>query len=68
MAEVDQTDIRANELLVTGGVFALLSAHPGVPQCEPVFDEEGNAQTAIYLWLDFMKSRYRLTITMDPED
>lgn len=68
MAELDQTDIEANELLVTGGVFAMLCTQPGVSQCQPVFDEEGNAQTAIHIWVDYMKSRYRLTVTMDPEE
>lgn len=64
----DKQDIRANELLVTGALHGLLWSEDAVDRCEIVFDEEGNAQTAIHIWLDFMKSRYRITVTMDPED
>jgi hypothetical protein len=63
----EEWDKLANELLVAGGVFMVLDSHPGF-RCEIVLDVEGQATTSLHVWADWMKSRYRVTVTLDPEE
>ena len=63
----EEEDARPNELIVTGALFALLAKHPGVTRCEPILGSDGHAQTALYVWFAFMKSRYRVAVELDPD-
>lgn len=56
-------DGTGNEILVTGAVFMILSSWEGVDDI--TLPEE--APNAIEFGLDFMKSRYRATITKVPD-
>jgi hypothetical protein len=51
-----------NEIMVTGAVYMALQQIPEA-QVEP----NQNQMNSLLLWLPWMKSRYRVTITMDPE-
>lgn len=57
-------DARENAIVVTGAVMMAL----GGMGAEVVRDQTGDPQPALYIWPGFMKSRYRVDITMDPED
>jgi hypothetical protein len=63
-----EQDTRANEILVAGAVWASLAVGTGDRvTCVPVA-VDGQATNELYVWFDFMKSRYRITVTLDPED
>jgi hypothetical protein len=56
-----------NEIMVTGGVFMALSQWPE-SRVEIPLDENGEPSNSVWLWVPWMKSRYRVTVTMDPEE
>jgi hypothetical protein len=64
----ESLDRHMNEVLVTGALFAVLSSHnfTELEGIDLVLDD-GVATNALWVWIGFMKSRYKLTITMDPE-
>jgi hypothetical protein len=52
-----------NELIVAGAIWAVIDGSERM-RAVPVTD----GQTAVlYVWPDFMKSRYRITVELDPE-
>lgn len=53
-----------NEVVVTGALLMLVGARF---KTEPVTTEERQATNELYVWPEFMKSRYRITVTLDPE-
>jgi hypothetical protein len=59
-----------NEILVTGALYAALHEAIDSDLCQVAIatDEDGQYTNALWIWFDFMKSRYRLTVTMDPEE
>jgi hypothetical protein len=62
----EEADVRANEILVAGALWASLSGQDRV-RCEPVM-VDGQASNELYVWFDFMKSRYRIRVYLDPEE
>jgi hypothetical protein len=63
MTQNTDSDRLANEMIVTGALFAGLYQMPGVHKTD--IPDDGSA--SVWVWFDFMKSRYRITVTMDPE-
>lgn len=61
---VDPEDIYHGEVMVAGGVWMAVGSRF---KATPVTTEEGQATNELYVWPDFMKSRYRITVTFDPE-
>lgn len=62
-AEIAYEDTRLNEVMVAGAVLACLLGNDQV-RAEPV-TIDGQATNELYAWFDFMKSRYRITVTFD---
>lgn len=61
------TDTYFNEILATGATMACLEWRgTKALDVQPVI-VDGQATNELYVWFDFLKSRYRLTITLDPE-
>jgi hypothetical protein len=54
-----------NELLAAGALFVAIGSAPGA-RVDIVMNGE-LATAELYVWFDFLKSRYRLTVTFDPE-
>jgi hypothetical protein len=63
-AFVVPSEVYPNEVVVTGGLWQAISARFRVA---PVLSH-GEATNELYVWPDFMKSRYRITVTLDPDD
>jgi hypothetical protein len=69
-------DKLANELLMLGAVTVALAAGGSVPAggdsppwvTIPDFDALDADSAYIWVKTDFLESRYRLTVTLDPED
>lgn len=66
------TDKYLNEILANGMVHVMLQeANENAPlaltKFELVTDDNGEPTNAHYVWFGAMKSRYRLTVEMDPE-
>jgi hypothetical protein len=62
-------DAYPKEVVVAGGLMTALWGRPGEPaqlRVEPVM-LRGQATNELYVWPSFMKSRYRITVTLDPE-
>lgn len=66
MLNAEEADKLANEILVLGGLAAVLLEDDRVKVGIPM-DENGQVSNYIWVSVAFMKSRYRLTVTMDPE-
>jgi len=57
-------DAYPNEIMVAGALWMAISARFNA---RPVM-VDGEATNELYVWPDFMRSRYRVTVTLDPED
>lgn len=64
VATTRTNDAYPNEVCAAGGLTGALWDHFRV---EPVL-ADGMATNELYVWPDFMKSRYRITVTFDPEE
>jgi hypothetical protein len=64
MSPNTDSDRLANELIVAGALFTALYQIPAISKVDFPGDED---TAALWVWFDFMKSRYRVTVTMDPE-
>lgn len=65
---VDEAGRFQSELMMTGALYAALTlAGEADVQVELITDEHNNATTALWVKVDFLRSRYRITVTMDPE-
>ena len=56
------SDAYLNEVMVAGGLWMALASQFGA---EPVM-ADGQATNELYVHPEYMKSRYRLTVTLDP--
>lgn len=67
----DEADKLANEMIVTGALFTLLDRQVGngaVTSVEiPRAENESREIASLFVTLSFMDSRYRITVTLDPE-
>ena len=64
MMTAEEADRLANELVVCGAVFATLALGPRPTEVVRIVDDEQVA--ALVVRFPFMRSAYRLTITMEP--
>lgn len=62
-----EADKKAKEILMLGAITAALLDDGCVSVGLPM-DEQGQVSNYMWVSVDFMRSRYRLTVTMDPED
>jgi hypothetical protein len=60
----EDADAYSGAVMVAGGLW--MAIH-GRFRVEPVV-VDGEATNELYVWPEFMKSRYRLTVTFDPEE
>lgn len=61
----ERWDRTANNLLAAGALWATLIKEE--MRCE-VVTVDGQATNSLYVWFDFLKSRYKVTVTLDPEE
>lgn len=58
-----------NQILATGAVFAVMRGVALPPeQVDVIYDANRQATNAMWCRFDFLKTRYRITVTMDPAD
>ena len=57
-------DAFLNEVMVAGGLWMAIGSRF---KATPVTKDD-QATNELYVWPDFMKSRYRVTVTFDPEE
>lgn len=62
LAEYDE---RLNNILASGAVFMALHMQPGI-DAEVVVDTVGNATNEIMISMEFLKSKYRVTVERIP--
>lgn len=63
MTDTNRGDAYENEIMVAGAVWAALAC--STLPAEPAFDD-GHVTNELYVWPHFMKSRYRITVALDP--
>lgn len=59
-------DKRAGEMVVAGAIWMALVRDAGM-RCESETDATGIMSGDLFLWPPFMDSRYRISISLDPE-
>lgn len=67
MSAPTDRDTYANELVAAGAVWTVLNGALSIDDVEPMRDAEGQPTTALHVRFGFLKSRYRVTVTMDPD-
>ena len=62
----EDVDKYMNEVLASGMLMGVFSMQE-IMKYEVVMDDDGQATNQHYVWFPVLKSRYRVTIEMDPE-
>jgi hypothetical protein len=62
----EELAIRENEIMVTGAIMMVIY-QMGPDTIEIVTGDHNDVWNAVWITVPWMKSRYRITVTMDPE-